>query len=504
MPNEIEENSVLENSGKKKWITCAILLLVNLLNYIDRYTIVGTMTRLATYFEINDKDQGLLQTVFIVFYMIFAPLFGYLGDRYNRKMLMISGISVWILAVFASSFCGEKHFLLFLLCRGIVGIGEASYSTIAPTVLSDLFSGALRSRVLMMFYFAIPVGSGLGFMVGSWISLATDSWQWGVRFSPIIGIACLLLMFTLLEEPVRGACDGARQSGDDASWWDDCKYLYSVKSFFMVTAASIAALFSIGAMSWWTPKFLGYSYALIERIPKTPADEETRIATIFGIITCMSGILGVATGSVLSRAWRDGRSIFKNHASEKADVYICAYSMFIALPFLFFSILSAEYSMNLCLVLIYFAIMSMCMNWAVNVDVLMYVVVANRRASALAVQTMLAHMFGDASSPYLIGMLSDSFRGDDESNVARFFALQKALYLPTFLLVIAGAFYLAATFYVETDRREALFQMDAPDAYRDPNDPEDMDSLLPEIVEGREEQPAQIIHTMTHSGESTA
>ncbi|NP_001380236.1 Major facilitator superfamily (MFS) profile domain-containing protein [Caenorhabditis elegans] len=512
MPNEIEEGSGLDVAsrlaGKKKWVTCSILLLVNLLNYMDRYTIVGVMSRLATFFDIDDKGQGLLQTVFIVFYMFFAPLFGYLGDRYNRKMLMITGICIWILAVFASSFCGEGHYYLFLLCRGIVGIGEASYSTIAPTVLSDLFSGGLRSRVLMMFYFAIPVGSGLGFISGSSISQATDSWQWGVRFSPIIGIACLGLMLWLLDEPVRGACDGARQNGDEADLIGDIKYLMSIKTFYLASAASIASFFSIGTMSWWTPQYVGFSYAVIHNVPKVPETELTQINLIFGIITCMAGLLGVATGSILSRAWRDGSSIFRNHATEKADVYICALSMFVALPFLFFAIFIAEYSTNGCLILIYFAIMSMCLNWSVNVDVLMYVVVANRRATALAVQTMVAHLFGDAASPYIIGVLSDMLRGDDASAVGHFFALQKALYVPTFMLVVAGAFYLAATFFVEDDRKEALYQMDAPDNWHHDDPSEDLDDLLshenPETVEGVEEHPADMIVPLAHSDGDTA
>lgn len=90
-----------------------------------------------------------------------------------------------------------------------------------------------------MFYFAIPVGSGLGFISGSSISQATDSWQWGVRFSPIIGIACLGLMLWLLDEPVRGACDGARQNGDEADLIGDIKYLMSMlvcllSEFFLI------------------------------------------------------------------------------------------------------------------------------------------------------------------------------------------------------------------------------------------------------------------------------
>ena len=57
-----------------------------------------------------------------------------------------------------------NHFGWFLTFRALVGIGEASYSTIAPTILSDLFVNNMRSKMLAVFYFAIPVGSGLGYV----------------------------------------------------------------------------------------------------------------------------------------------------------------------------------------------------------------------------------------------------------------------------------------------------------------------------------------------------
>ena len=52
----------------------------------------------------------------------------------------------------------------FLTFRALVGIGEASYSTIAPTIISDLFVHDVRSKMLAIFYFAIPVGSGFGYV----------------------------------------------------------------------------------------------------------------------------------------------------------------------------------------------------------------------------------------------------------------------------------------------------------------------------------------------------
>lgn len=121
---------------------------------------LGVLTDIQDSFGIKDDEGGLLQTVFILSYMIFAPIFGYLGDRYSRKAIMAFGITLWGATTLLGSFM--NHFGWFIAFRALVGIGEASYSTIAPTILSDLFVNDLRSKMLAVFYFAIPVGSGLG------------------------------------------------------------------------------------------------------------------------------------------------------------------------------------------------------------------------------------------------------------------------------------------------------------------------------------------------------
>lgn len=121
---------------------------------------LGVLPDIQESFGIKDDEGGLLQTVFILSYMIFAPIFGYLGDRFSRKTIMAFGITLWGATTLLGSFM--NHFGWFIAFRAMVGIGEASYSTIAPTILSDLFVNDLRSKMLAVFYFAIPVGSGLG------------------------------------------------------------------------------------------------------------------------------------------------------------------------------------------------------------------------------------------------------------------------------------------------------------------------------------------------------
>lgn len=72
--------------------------------FSDRYFITGVLTDVQKYFNLDDAKTGLLQTVFVIFNMLSALLSGFLGDRYNRKWLMIFGITLWVSAVFASSF----------------------------------------------------------------------------------------------------------------------------------------------------------------------------------------------------------------------------------------------------------------------------------------------------------------------------------------------------------------------------------------------------------------
>lgn len=76
--------------------------------------------------------------------------------RYNRKYIMIVGLLIWISAVLASTFMPPNGFWGFILLRAIVGIGEASYSITGPTIIADMFANVIRTRVLMLFYFAIP------------------------------------------------------------------------------------------------------------------------------------------------------------------------------------------------------------------------------------------------------------------------------------------------------------------------------------------------------------
>jgi MFS family permease len=118
-----------------------------------------------------------------------------------------------------------KHFWLFLIIRSLVGVGEASYSCVAPTIIGDLFTGEMRTRMLAVFYLAVPVGSGLGYIVGSNVAAAFNDWRWALRMTPPLGLVCIILLLLLVDEPKRGGAEGSMMSESRTSFFADVVYL---------------------------------------------------------------------------------------------------------------------------------------------------------------------------------------------------------------------------------------------------------------------------------------
>ena len=214
----------------------------------------GVLSKIQADFKIGDAEGGALQTAFVASYMIFAPIFGYTGDRHSRKLIMAFGVFLWTVFTIVGSFM--QDYTTFLLCRAMVGIGEASYSTIAPTIISDMFVKDTRSKMLALFYFAIPVGSGLGYVVGSeTTNLAGGDWRWGLRVTPILGLVAVFFILFLMVDPPRGESEGHGEL-KATTYTKDIKCLAKNKSFIFSTVAFTCVTFCTGALSWWGPKYI--------------------------------------------------------------------------------------------------------------------------------------------------------------------------------------------------------------------------------------------------------
>ena len=130
-----------------------LLTLLNFLNYIDRSILFAVQPQIQAEFHITDSQIGLLTSAFFFCYMCFAPFVGPLADRFPRKYIMALGAIIWSVATLLTAF--THSYTVLLVRHTIVGIGEATFVTITPSFVSDLFEERFRGRIMAIFYVAI-------------------------------------------------------------------------------------------------------------------------------------------------------------------------------------------------------------------------------------------------------------------------------------------------------------------------------------------------------------
>uniref|UniRef100_W6NIV9 Major facilitator superfamily MFS-1 domain containing protein n=1 Tax=Haemonchus contortus TaxID=6289 RepID=W6NIV9_HAECO len=189
----------------------------------------------------------------------------------------------------------------------------------------------------------------------------------------------------------------------------------------------------------WHSELISYLNICVRSVFKNPLN--CSISVIFGVITCCAGIVGIIAGSTIAQ------------------------------------------------ILLFLGVTCMCLNWALNMDMLMNVIVSHRRASATAIQTLTGHLFGDASSPYIIGFISDAVRGDQTSSAAKYHALQWAMFLPNGILILSIGCYLWATFYIVADHHRAKLEMHVDDEWAS-----DVETLVPSVQPGQGDGISNILY----------
>ena len=114
--------------------TLAVLTSLNALNYLDRFLVAPLLPIIIASLGLSDGQAGSLQSAFILVYAIACPWAGWLGDRYARLRIAALGVALWSVATLASGLA--TSFAWLLLARSVVGVGEASYTVITPSILT--------------------------------------------------------------------------------------------------------------------------------------------------------------------------------------------------------------------------------------------------------------------------------------------------------------------------------------------------------------------------------
>jgi MFS family permease len=356
-----------------------LLTTLNLFNFIDRYVLPGVQTLVQREFHINDAQTGFLTSAFFFTYMLIAPLTGWLGDRLPRKPLIIAGALIWSAATLLTATVHSYETLL--IRHAIVGIGEATFSIFAPALLADFYPEEDRNRVLSIFYVSIPVGGALGYVLGGQLG---QHYGWRAPFyvAAIPGVLIALAFWLFIREPKRGSADTLQATTERTSF----RGLFTNGAFLTATFGMAMWTFTVGGISTWLPTFLhrfaGYSVA--------------GAGLTAGEITAIDGLLATIAGGWVAQLW-----LRSNH---RALYLVSAWSILASIPFaslVFFGpprlLLPAAYAAE------FFLFFS---TGPLNAAIVNSVSAAIR-STAISINLLIIHLFGDFPSPHFIGWISD-------------------------------------------------------------------------------------------------
>jgi MFS transporter, Spinster family, sphingosine-1-phosphate transporter len=399
-------------------IALLLLLLINLFNYIDRQVLSAVEVKIEeTFFPEEDYPRdpetkrrldktiggkmGALNTAFMATYMVIAPLFGYLADRMSRWLLVGIGVLLWSLASGASGLADS--FTILFLTRCLVGVGEAAYGPVAPTILADLYPVEKRGKILSMFYAAIPVGSALGYVLGGKVTAwASGDWRWAfyVVVPPglLLGIWCLLM-----KDPPRGQAD--QGAVVRRATWGDYLVMLKTPSYLLDTIGMTAMTFAMGGLAFFMPR---YAVTRIKDEMGTIAPERLAEVTgklleevnyTFGIIVVVSGlgatILGGYVGDKLKARF------------SGAYFLVSGMAMTLGFPFILAALWAPFTPFPWAWICIFLACFCLFFNTGPTNTILANVTHPSIRASAFALNILIIHALGDAISPLIIGVIND-------------------------------------------------------------------------------------------------
>jgi MFS family permease len=374
-------------------LVLALLTGLNLLNYLDRFVLSAVLPKVQEDLHLSNFVAGSLGTVFLIGYCATSPIFGRMADLAGpggRTRLIAAGIAVWSAATVVSGLTRGTASLV--AARAFVGIGEASYATIAPTLIDDMAPEGRRGRWLGIFFAAIPVGSALGYVLGGEVEHATGSWRMPFLIAGGPGLLLALASLLVAEGPRRPAEAVPRLV--EAS-----KRLLAHRPYALAVYGNCAFAFAMTGFGYWAPKYIYARYG----------GDAGRAATGFGLITIAAGFAGTLLGGWIADRRTDAASRREGSLTDatvvRCNLEVSAVSALVGAPLaaaaLFASSAGAFYAWTFpCEVALFLSM------GPINVAILRSAP-PELRASAMALSILALHLLGDMWSTSLIGLAAD-------------------------------------------------------------------------------------------------
>jgi predicted MFS family arabinose efflux permease len=373
----------------RPYYALALLVLIYMTNYADR-VIIGVLGEpIKADFKINDTQLGLLTGMtFVLFYGVLGIPVGRLADRYSRKWVLATCLSLWSVMTVASGFTAS--FRQLIVARFGVGIGEAGCTPASHSLMTDVFPPNRRSLAFAIYSSGSQLGIILGTLIGGWFGRAYG-WRAGIIAVGVPGLVLFLLFALTIPEPVRGRYDQAAPLAleeSPPSLITAARVFFADRLFLCVMIGMSCAVAGHYSLGIFAVPFLIRSYHL----------DLFTAARLYGLCYGGAGIVGSVIGGMITdlagnrnRRWYAGLpAIFYAFAGVllAAGLYQPDYRIFIA-----------------CLVT-----GSICVSIALapSLAVVLSGLAPRMRASGSAVLLLCSTLVGLGLGPPLAGFISDS------------------------------------------------------------------------------------------------
>jgi MFS family permease len=364
----------------------AVIFAANFLSYLDRQIVSALEEDLGRDLHLNAKQFGFLWTAFTLGYMVFAPVVGFLTDRYRRTRIFAVCVLLWSLATLASGWAGSYPSLA--ASRFFIGIGEAGCLVIGPTLLSDYFARRVRGKALAVFFLGLPLGGVSGYLVGGFVS-KHYGWREAFYAAGLPGFAIAALIW-LLTEPQRGAGEQAPVQAVHGIK----PYLQLLKNrtlVLIILAQAFAVIILVPLLHF------GVNFFQTER-----GMDKVAATTTLGVVALVGGVAGNMLSGII------GDRLARRRLGAYA--LLAAIGFGAGLPFLLIGFNATDPAAYLSALTVGAFCYFLCMP-AVNTQIA-NVVPANERAMAYALAVFVLHLLGDTGAPLAFGAVSDALGGN--------------------------------------------------------------------------------------------
>ncbi|MCX7700859.1 MAG: MFS transporter [Gemmataceae bacterium] len=259
-----------------RWLVVGMLWFVCLFNYADRQAIFSVFTVLEAEMGLSKVQQGIVGSSFMWVYAAALPFAGLVGDRFNRKWVILGGLLFWSLITVATGLATEYwHLVLF---RALEGFGEAFYFPASMSLISDYHGPQTRSRAMALHQSSVYAGTVLGGTAAGYFA-DVASWRMGFYVFGALGCVLAAVLTLTLREPARQEATERTTSPRPP-----LRQVFAHPVVLLLIAVFMGANFVAVTFLTWMPTFLKEQYNLSLTWSGLTATFWLQAASVIGVI----------------------------------------------------------------------------------------------------------------------------------------------------------------------------------------------------------------------------